>query len=100
LREDATRILEALATLRESSSRARGEAREQAVAALATLEAELTRVARRHAPSGWLDALHDEAATDLAPFRSRLTGDAWERSLTVTIDRLLRDRLGLPVLEL
>ena len=96
MREACDRTLQALSALRESSVRARGAARDEAVAALATLDADLMARARDHAPAGWLDTLAAEAASDLAPFRSRLAGDAWQRSIDVTVDRLLRDRLGLP----
>jgi hypothetical protein len=47
-----------------------------------------------------MDELRAEAAADLAPFRARLAADAWDRSMNVTIDRLLRDRFGLPTLQL
>jgi hypothetical protein len=47
-----------------------------------------------------MDSIRAEAAADLAPFRSRLPAEAWDRSMNVTIDRLLRDRLGLPALGL
>ena len=100
LRDACDRALQALAALRESSARARGAAREEAVATLAALDAELLASARAHAPAGWLEALDAEAAADLAPFRGRLVGDAWQRSITVTVDRLLRNRLGLPHLQL
>lgn len=96
LREACDRTLQALSALRESSVRARGAARDEAVAALVALDADLIAGARAHAPTGWLDALAAEAAADLAPFRSRLAGEAWQRSIDVTVDRLLRDRLGLP----
>jgi hypothetical protein len=100
LREDCTRLLQALATIRETSGRLRGDARSEVEAALASLDAELSEAARRHAAPGWMDAVRAEAAADLAPFRARLPPEAWDRSMNVTIDRLLRDRLGLPALGL
>ena len=93
LRADCTPLLDALAALRERSSRARGAAREEAEAALAALDRDLAAAARRHTPEGWLQSLRGEAAADLAPFRQRLDPEAWQRSLDATIDRLLRDRL-------
>ena len=100
LRVECARLLQELATLRETTARARGAARDEATATLATLDAELAAAARRHAPSGWITSLGADAEADLAPFRARLPADAWERSIAVTIDRLLRDRFGLPTLDL
>lgn len=100
LRGECDRVLQALSALRESSAKARGAARDEAAVQLAALDADLAAAARAHAPAGWLETLRTEAAADLAPFRTRLAGDAWQRSMDVTIDRLLRDRFGLPQLEL
>ena len=46
-----------------------------------------------------LETLRREAEQDLAPYRDRLPGDAWQRSIDVTVTRLLRDRYGLPTIE-
>jgi hypothetical protein len=98
LRLECVRVLQALATLRESSARLRGAGRTEAEAALGELDLALSSAVRQYAPSGWIETLRAEAAADLAPFRSRLAAHAWERSLQVTMDRLLRDRFGLPAL--
>ena len=100
LREDCTRLLQALATIRETSARLRGDARSEVEAALGSLDAELAEAARRHVAPDWMEGIRAEAAADLAPFRTRLPPEAWDRSMNVTIDRLLRDRLGLPALGL
>jgi len=100
LREECTRLLQALATIRETSVRLRGDARTEVEAALGSLDAELSDAARRHAAPEWMASVRAEAAADLAPFRSRLPPEAWDRSMNVTVDRLLRDRLGLPALGL
>lgn len=99
LRVECARMLDVLATLRESSARQRGAARDEAVSALGLLDSDLSRAARRHAPPDWMEELRAEAAADLAPFRARLAAAAWDRSMNVTIDRLLRDRFGLPALQ-
>jgi hypothetical protein len=39
-----------------------------------------------------------DAGEELAAFRSRMAPDAYERSLTACIDRLIRERAGLPTL--
>jgi len=100
LREECARILDALAALRETPGKRRGSERDEAAALLASLDAELGAAARRFVPEEWMTAVRVEAASDLAPFRARLAADAWERSMDVTVDRLTRDRFGLPVLAL
>ena len=100
LREECTRLLQALSTIREGSARLRGDARTEVEAALSALDAQLSEAARRHAAPEWMDSIRAEAAADLAPFRTRLPAEAWDRSMNITIDRLLRDRLGLPALGL
>ena len=100
LRDEADRILQAAAALRESSARLRGDARAEAVDALAGLEESLRMSVRAHAPAEWLVALRQDAEMDLAPFKSRLDAGAWHRSIDITVDRLLRDRFALPHLSL
>ena len=46
-----------------------------------------------------LPALTSDAAAELASYRARLAPDAWTRSVELTVDRFLRDRLGLPWLD-
>jgi len=53
---------------------------------------------RESAAPALVEELRREAEQDLASFRGRLAGDAWQRALDATVDRLLRDRLGLPSL--
>jgi hypothetical protein len=100
LRDAVDGILQSLASLRESSVRARGSARDEAIARLASLDADLGAAVSAHAPGEWVASLRDDAVRDLEPFRSRLDPGAWERSINITVDRLLRDRFGLPHLEL
>lgn len=100
LRDECVTILDALARLRESAAGARGAARDEAAQALRPLDDGLGDAALRHAPTEWLASLREDAAADLAPFRGRLGPDAWERAVAATLDRLLRDRLGLPTLDL
>jgi len=100
LRDEADRILQAAATLRESSARLRGDARAEAMDTLAGLEESLRASVRAHAPAEWIAALRQDAELDLAPFRSRLDASAWHRSIDITVDRLLRDRFALPHLSL
>ena len=100
LRDEADRILQAAAALRESSARFRGDARVEALEQLAALDDRLRLAVRAHAPEDWVRSLGREAEQDLAPFRSRLSADAWTRSIDITVDRLLRDRFALPQIAL
>lgn len=100
LRAICTRVLGTLAELKESSKRIRGDARAEVEAALEALDREVADGVRLFSPSDWMTAARSEAAADLAPFRSRLPQDAWEHSMDVTVDRLLRGRLGLPFIQL
>ena len=100
LRDEADRILQAAAALRESSARLRGDARAEAIDMLAGLEEAMRVSVRAHAPAEWIASLRQDAELDLAPFRSRLDAGAWSRSIDITVDRLLRDRFALPHLSL
>jgi hypothetical protein len=100
LRDEADRILQAAAALRESSARLRGDARAEAIDMLAGLEEALRVSVRAHAPAEWISSLRQDAELDLAPFKSRLEAGAWNRSIDITVDRLLRDRFALPHLSL
>ena len=98
LRVDADRILVALAGIREAARTARGPARDELAEQLRALDAEIAQAAAAAAPPALLTELRGAAEQDLAPFRGRLAGDAWRQSIAITVDRLLRDRLGLPAL--
>jgi hypothetical protein len=100
LRDEADRILQAAAELRESSARLRGDAKAEAMDKLAGLEETLRASVRAHAPAEWIASLRHDAELDLAPFKSRLEAGAWTRSIDITVDRLLRDRFALPHLSL
>jgi len=99
LRDACDRILQELVAMRDAASGSRGAARDAFVAKLPPLEADLAEIVRVHAPAGLRDAARSDAEADLQMYR-RLSADVWQRSVDVTTDRLLRDRLGLPLLEL
>ena len=92
-------VLERVAALRERARNARGEVRVDIEHQLAPLDAALMAVAREHTDAATLAELARSAADDLAPFRSRLPGPAWDRSVSLTVDRLLRERYGLPTID-
>jgi len=100
LREAIDRALQELVAMRDAARKARGQAREDLAARLTAIETDLTLAARTHAPPSDLTALTADAEAELGPYRTRLGAEAWQRSIDLTVDRLLRDRYGLPVLVL
>lgn len=100
LRTVCTRILGTLGEMKEGSKRIRGDARADVEAKLEALDEELAGAVRQFSPPDWMTAARTEAAADLAPFRTRLPQNAWDHSMEVTVDRLLRGRLALPSIQL
>jgi hypothetical protein len=100
LRAALASAIERVTALRERAHGARGDARAGIEAELGPIDRALMAAVRAHAPAALIDALRVEAEQELAPFRARLAAGHWQQSLDVTIDRLLRDRYGLPLLEL
>jgi len=100
LRDGVEACRSRLLALQASAAGARGEARAGIVARLEELDRDLLDVARRAAPDEIGRALEREAEADLAPYRGRLSDQLWQASVEVTIRRLLRDRLGLPTIEI
>ncbi|HZP47524.1 MAG TPA: hypothetical protein VFB07_03245 [Vicinamibacterales bacterium] len=74
----------------------RGEARHAAIDRLADMDRQLTALARSSADAARLAALEREADEELASFRSAMAPDAYGRAREAAVDRLLRERLGLP----
>jgi hypothetical protein len=100
LREALTGVLGELTALRERARHLRGPGRNELVERLAHLDRDLLTHARTWTDRATLDALEQEAEVNLIPYRDRLSADIWQRSVAVTVDRLLRDHLGLPTLDL
>jgi len=75
----------------------RGDARRAVIERLAALDAELIEAARRLLDDASMSDLRREANDELAPFRDTMMPDAFNRARGAAIDRLIRDRLGLPV---
>ncbi len=76
----------------------RGEARQQFLARLHTLDASLVDVARAQCDAETLQRFAAEADVELAPFRDRMPREAYDRSRRACIDRLIRERRRLPVI--
>ena len=99
LRDVCDRILQELVAMRDAASGSRGAVRDAFIAKLPPLDADLAEAVRLHAPADLRAAARSDAEADLQMYR-RVPTDVWQRSVDVTTDRLLRDRLGLPLLEL
>jgi hypothetical protein len=76
---------------------ARGDARRGAIERLATLDAELIEAARGLLDDAAIAEVRREANEELAPFRDTMMPEAFSRARATAMDRLIRDRLGLPV---
>jgi hypothetical protein len=88
-----------LSRLESSGPAPRGEARDRVLERLDALDHALLAAAREWARAD-LDDIRRDAEADLAPYRDRLSAEAWQRSVQITADRLLRERLRLPTLGL
>jgi len=95
----ATAQLDEVTAIRGQARTARGAARAALIERLAPLQHAAAVAAREAAPTTLLAELTGQAERDLAVYRQRLHGEAWQRAVDVTVDRLLRDRFGLPTLE-
>jgi len=90
------------AELDEARARAggvRGEARHALVERLEAIDADVLRLARASLDVDAAAALGREADADLAAFRTAMPADAYARTREAAIDRLVRDRFGLPVIR-
>jgi hypothetical protein len=74
----------------------RGEARHALLARLAAVDAELLREARLLLDEPTRHAFAREADEELAPFRAGMSAEVLGRAREAAIDRLVRERLGLP----
>jgi hypothetical protein len=97
--ERITLTISAVSAARVRARPARGSARDEIRAALRPLDAELMTAARLVLDAAEQAALTRQAEGELAAFRTRLGPDAWHAALDTTMNRLLRDRFGLPVID-
>ena len=84
-------------TARAAAGGLRGEARQALLARLASLDAEMLNAAREALGDEARAALVGEATDELAAFQDRMAPDAFARARDAAVDRLLRERFGLPV---
>ena len=74
----------------------RGQARQAVIDRLTALDAELLQQARASLEGEAAASLAREAGEELAGFRSGMTPEAFERAREAAVDRLVRERFGLP----
>jgi hypothetical protein len=76
----------------------RGEAREAFLDRLRALDGGLLAAARARCDAATLAQIDAEAASELAPFRNRLSGEAFSEARRAAVERLVRERARLPIL--
>jgi hypothetical protein len=91
--EEAVRGLDAI---RSEAAHARGEARDSVMRRLAEVEQRLADAAFASLDASEQAALATEAEQALAPFRARMGEDAYQQSRRQAVQRLVRERFGLP----
>jgi hypothetical protein len=92
------RVARELDAARAESRGLRGEARQELIARLAALDAELVAAVRASMDESAMAALAREAADELASFRQRMAADAFARALDGAVVRLVRERFNLPTI--
>jgi hypothetical protein len=65
---------------------------------LAALDERFLAGIRAAIPADVMQAVTAAAEVELAAYRGRLAGDAWQKAVDATVDRLLRDKFGLPTI--
>jgi hypothetical protein len=106
LRGGADRSLDGIldAVIRELDGRKaearglRGDARRAFVERLSAIDAELLAAVRAQCDAVSLAQLAAEADEELAPFRERLSGEAFADAQRAAMDRLIRERHRLPAI--
>lgn len=97
--DHVTQVITIVAGARERAYGARGAARDAVAPSLRGLDAPLIAAARTALGPDSVAHLDAQAALELAAFRDRLDADAWAKAMAATSARLVRDRLGLPVID-
>jgi hypothetical protein len=98
-RDAMSRLIEQLSALREALAHTRGAARDRLLERLGPLDHDVLNHARGVVPADVMRDITSRAEQDLAPYRERLSPEAWMRAVSVTVDRGVREHLELPSLE-
>jgi hypothetical protein len=93
------RVSRELDVVRAAAGGIRGDARQALLARLITLDAELISHARAVLDEAVDQAIELEADEELSPFRGRMADDAFRRAKAAVVDRLVRERSGLPIIS-
>jgi hypothetical protein len=93
-------VVRQLDALHPTSRNARGAARDAVVARLAELDATLIDVARAMVGDSAAADIAREADRELDPFRGRMSAETYRAAHQRCTDRILRERLALPVLTI
>ena len=97
-RDEISRAITELSTIRDAARTARGDARQALSARLPLIDEGLVAQGRDAIGADAIAGLRGDAEGDLASYRSRLSPEIWRRSVDRALDQLVRDRLGLPTL--
>jgi hypothetical protein len=93
------RVAAELDAVRGHSGGIRGEARRALLDRLTAIDAELAAAGRAELDAPVIEGCVRQANEDLAPFRVTMAADAFGRAREAAIDRLVRERLGLPMVS-
>jgi hypothetical protein len=93
------RVAGELDAARSRAGGLRGEARRALLDRLAALDVDLLRQARASLDAATGAALAKEAEAELAPFALGMQADALARARELALDRLVRERFGLPTVS-
>ena len=99
-RDAMSRLIEQLSMLQAELSHTRGDVRQRLLERLAPLDHELIGYARSIVPPEAMKEFAERAEQDLSPYRDRLSPEAWDRAVGVTVDRFVREYVDLPSLDL
>jgi hypothetical protein len=92
------RVARELDTARADPRGVRGEARRALIQRLSVLDQELLHTSRAALDDATRAVLLRDAEDELSGFRDRMAVDAFARSRDAAVDRLVRERFGLPIL--
>ena len=91
-------LLDRVAREMDAAAGVRGAKRQALVERLAALDRELLDAARARLDEALRDQLAREADEELAAFRAGMSPEAWARAREAAVDRLVRERSGLPTI--
>ena len=94
------RVSSELDAARAKAGGLRGPARQALLERLAVLDAEVLQTARASLDEPTASALGRDADEELAGFRTTMAPDTYARVREAAIDRLVRERFGLPTVSL